>query len=66
MIKVRIQLGQGSTAQVIRTMIKEEGVGALSAAITKVKQSNPYYLHMPLEPISGQNQKQCGGVEKAV
>ncbi|KAI5321061.1 hypothetical protein L3X38_030131 [Prunus dulcis] len=29
MIKVRIQLGQGSAAQVTRTMIKEEGIGAL-------------------------------------
>ncbi|KAM1091228.1 hypothetical protein ACFX2J_018538 [Malus domestica] len=34
--------------------------------ITKVKQFDPYYLHMPLEPISAQNQKQWGGVEKAV
>ncbi|KAM1513477.1 hypothetical protein ACFX11_025362 [Malus domestica] len=33
MIKVRIQLGQGSAAQVTRTMIKEEGVGALSAVV---------------------------------
>ncbi|KAM1172552.1 hypothetical protein ACFX2G_023121 [Malus domestica] len=34
--------------------------------ITKVKQSDPYCLHMPLEPIYAQNQKQWGGVEKAV
>ncbi|XP_062010682.1 mitochondrial dicarboxylate/tricarboxylate transporter DTC-like [Rosa rugosa] len=29
MIKVRIQLGQGSAGQVTRTMIKEEGFGSL-------------------------------------
>ncbi|KAF9622079.1 hypothetical protein IFM89_029363 [Coptis chinensis] len=29
MIKVRIQLGQGSTVQVAKNMVREEGVGAL-------------------------------------
>ncbi|TQD80908.1 hypothetical protein C1H46_033535 [Malus baccata] len=33
MIKVRIQLGQGSATQVMRTMIKEEGVGALPVVV---------------------------------